>query len=83
MIIAVVVCYIIVLPSVAVVAKNATTESGFISQDSKTWSMCLEMVDLLRWNSSAISRLAVMVFIMIPTGRQMYDYMRNIRPYAS
>jgi hypothetical protein len=37
--------------------------------------MCLEMVDLLRWNSSAIFWLAVMVFIIIPTGRQMYDYM--------
>ena len=29
--------------------------------------MCLEMVDLLRWNSSAIFWLAVMVFIMIPS----------------
>jgi len=75
MIIGVVVCHIIVLSSAAVVAKKATDESGFCFPDSKTLRMCLEMVDLLRWNSSAIFWLAVMVFIIIPTGRQMYDYM--------
>ena len=50
-----------------VVAKNATTDSASGSPDSKTLRMCLEMVDLSRWNSSAIFWLAVMVFIMIPS----------------
>lgn len=50
-----------------VVVKNATTDSASSFPDSETLRMCLEMADLLRWNSSAIFWLAVMVFIMIPS----------------
>ena len=40
--------------STAVVAKNATTESGSNSPDSNMLLMCRDMVDLFRWYSVAI-----------------------------
>lgn len=36
------------------VAKNATVESAFNSPVTKMFLTCREMVDLLRWNNSAI-----------------------------
>ena len=36
------------------VAKNATVESAFNSPVTKMFLICREMVDLLRWNNSAI-----------------------------
>ena len=37
-----------------VVAKNATTDFSSNSPSSSTFFTCREIVDLLRWNSSAI-----------------------------